>query len=142
MSQGAARNRIWRRALLVAVALVLTEASSLSASDELDSYAASSPGANLEEAAQLKAKATELSRQGKYGEAAALVKRSLAIQEEGSEHPDIAVSLNNLAALYRAKGDYAQAKPLYQRALAIREKALGPERSLVARAAHAAMRVQ
>ena len=37
------------------------------------------------------------------------------------------MSLNNLAALYRATGAYAQAEPLYQRALAIREKALGPE---------------
>jgi hypothetical protein len=34
----------------------------------------------------------------------------------GSEHPSIAGSLNNLAALYREMGDYAKAEPLYERA--------------------------
>ena len=38
-------------------------------------------------------------------------------------HPDVATSLNNLAALYKAQGHYAEAEPLYQRSLA---KTLGP----------------
>ena len=38
----------------------------------------------------------------------------------------MALSLNDLAALYNAQGRYAEAEPLYKRALAIREKALGP----------------
>jgi tetratricopeptide (TPR) repeat protein len=50
----------------------------------------------------------------------------------GPEHPDVATSLNNLAALYRDQGEYAAAEPLYKRALAIRDKALGPEHPLVA----------
>ncbi len=50
----------------------------------------------------------------------------------GPEHPDVAQSLNNLAALYRAQGKYAEAEPLYKRSLAIWEKALGPEHTLVA----------
>lgn len=51
----------------------------------------------------------------------------VATQKLGPDHPDVATSLNNLAALYRAQGDYAKAEPLYKRALAIREKALGPD---------------
>ena len=50
----------------------------------------------------------------------------------GTDHPDVATSLNNLAVLYKAQGDYAKAAPLYKRALAIREKALGPDHPDVA----------
>ena len=39
----------------------------------------------------------------------------------------MAVSLNNLAYLYRDQGKYAEAEPLFQRSLAIVEKVLGPE---------------
>jgi len=35
------------------------------------------------------------------------------------------MSLNNLAALYRAQGRYSEAEPLYQRALTIQEQRLG-----------------
>ncbi len=44
----------------------------------------------------------------------------------------MAISLNNLAALYQAKGDYGRAEPLYQRALALWEKALGSDHPDVA----------
>ena len=46
---------------------------------------------------------------------------ALAIYEKalGREHPNVAASLNNLAALYDTQGKYAEAEPLYQRALAI-----------------------
>ncbi|MBA2503919.1 MAG: CHAT domain-containing protein, partial [Pyrinomonadaceae bacterium] len=62
--------------------------------------------------------------------------RSLAIREKalGAQHPDVAVSLNNLAGLYEAKGDYARAEPLHLRALTIWEKALGVEHPDVATA--------
>ena len=44
------------------------------------------------------------------------------------EHPDAALSLNNLAMFYEKKQrQYEKAEPLYQRSLAIRERALGPE---------------
>ena len=39
----------------------------------------------------------------------------------GPEHYDIAVNLNNLAAVRRAKGDIEQAAQLYTRALALKE---------------------
>ncbi len=72
--------------------------------------------------------------QGKYAEAELLNKRALAIREKalGLEHPDVAASLNNLAALYGHQGKYAETEPLYKRALAIREKALGPDHPEVA----------
>lgn len=45
--------------------------------------------------------------QGKYKEAVPLFKRSLAIHEkvykDGPDHPDVAVSLNNLAALLNSQ---------------------------------------
>ena len=44
----------------------------------------------------------------------------------------MAMSLNNLAELYRAQGRYAEVEPLQKRSLAILEKALGPEHPDVA----------
>jgi tetratricopeptide (TPR) repeat protein len=38
----------------------------------------------------------------------------------------VAMTLNNLAVLYKAAGEYVKAEPLYRRALAIFEAALGP----------------
>jgi len=72
--------------------------------------------------------------QGKYGAAEPLYKRSLAIWEKalGSDHPDVATSLHNLAVLYGAQGNYGAAEPLYKRSLAIFEKALGPDHPDVA----------
>ncbi len=63
------------------------------------------------------------------GDAEPLYKRSLAILEKalGPEHPNVAMSLNNLALLYEAQGRYGDAEPLYKRSLAISEKVLGPE---------------
>ncbi len=45
----------------------------------------------------------------------------------------MAISLNNLAELYRAQEAYARAEPLYKRTLEILEKVLGPEHPSVAR---------
>ena len=75
-----------------------------------------------------------LYQRGRYYEAEPLSHRALAITERapGLEHPTVATSLNNLAALYDEQGKYAQAEPLYQRALAIWEKALGPDHPYVA----------
>ncbi len=72
---------------------------------------------------------------GDYAKAEPLFRRALAIQEKalGLEHPDTAISLNNLAELYGTMGDYAKAEPIHRRALAICEKALGPEHPYTAR---------
>jgi hypothetical protein len=41
------------------------------------------------------------------------------------DHPDVAVSLTNLAGLYQKRGRLADTESLYKRSLAINEKALG-----------------
>lgn len=71
---------------------------------------------------------------GKYDEALPLTERAVTLGEEvlGPEHPKVAVSLNNLAELYRAKSNYERAESLLQRALAISEKALAAEHPTVA----------
>ena len=63
-----------------------------------------------------------------------MCERALAIWEKslGPEHSDVALALNNLAALLDAQGSYVEARPLYERALAILGKALGPEHPSVA----------
>ena len=43
----------------------------------------------------------------------------------GPNNPAVAASLNNLAALYRARGEYAAAEPLYRRSLDIALKRMG-----------------
>jgi len=55
--------------------------------------------------------------------------QALVIREQvlGSEHPETATTISNLATLYQAQDRYEEAKSLYQRALAIRERVLGPE---------------
>ena len=90
--------------------------------------------AALNAALELNQQAIQLSNQGKYRKAIAIAQRSLVIYEKvlGTEHPDIATSLNNLAGLYYAQGNYPAAEPLYKSSLAIREKALGAEHPSVA----------
>jgi tetratricopeptide (TPR) repeat protein len=60
--------------------------------------------------------------------------RALAIREKalGPEHPDVALSLNNLAIVYERQGRYGEAEAAHARALPILEKALGPEHPHVA----------
>ncbi len=45
----------------------------------------------------------------------------------GEEHPHVATSLNNLAALYQSQGKYEQAEPLYIQALDMQRRVLGEE---------------
>ena len=54
---------------------------------------------------------------GAYEKALPLYQRALDISEKvlGPEHPDVATTLNNLAALYHHMGAYEKALPLYQR---------------------------
>ncbi|WP_347280011.1 tetratricopeptide repeat protein [Leptolyngbya sp. FACHB-8] len=68
-----------------------------------------------------------VSRPRDYRATEPLYQRSLSILEStlGENHPDVAISLNNLAELYRLQGNYEAAEPLYQRSLSIRESALG-----------------
>ena len=79
-------------------------------------------------------KTNRLYKRGKYLEAVDVAKDALKVAEEtfGSEHPNMALSLSNLAILYHEQGKYVEADLLYKRALAISEKALGKDHPEVA----------
>lgn len=66
-------------------------------------------------------------RAGDYGTARSFLQDAFTIREKilEAEDPDLAVILNNLAALYDAKGKYAEANPLHNRAYAIMKARLG-----------------
>ena len=88
----------------------------------------------LTEADRLNQQVLQLVKERKYSEAIPLAEGALAIRERilGNGHQLVAVSLNNLAEVYRGKGNYAKAEPLFLRSLAILEKVLGKEHQLVA----------
>ncbi|MBD2201373.1 tetratricopeptide repeat protein [Calothrix sp. FACHB-168] len=72
--------------------------------------------------------------QGLYDKAEPWYKQCLEATRErlGEEHPDVATSLNNLAALYRYQGKYSQAEPLFIQALDLMRHLLGEEHPSVA----------
>merc|ERR1712079_848626 len=72
---------------------------------------------------------------GKYKDAEPLCKRALEIREKvlGSEHPDVAKQLNNLALLCQNQGKYEEVEKYYQRASAIYESKLGQDDPNVAK---------
>ena len=74
-------------------------------------------GNNLGQLAQL------YSAQGRYAEAEALIRRTLAIFEKalGPDHPEVGAYLNDLATVYSAQSRYTDAEPLLKRALTITE---------------------
>ena len=71
---------------------------------------------------------------GLYDSAAPLLETSLNIRQRelGSDHLDVATSLNDLAGVMYYKGDYEKAEPLFRRALAIRRQQLGNDHPEVA----------
>jgi tetratricopeptide (TPR) repeat protein len=79
-------------------------------------------------------KTNRLYKRGQYLEAVDVAKDALKVAEEtfGSEHPNMVLSLSNLAILYHEQGKYVEAELLYKRALAISEKALGKDHPDVA----------
>ena len=64
----------------------------------------------------------ELYRAGAYDRAVAVAQKALRVAERnvGPDHPDVATSLENLAALYRALKRDSEAEALEQRAARIR----------------------
>ena len=66
-------------------------------------------------------------RRGEAAEAEALYRRSATIKERvfGPEHPELAVTLNNLATVLRAQAQVADAEILYRRCLEIWGRTLG-----------------
>lgn len=70
----------------------------------------------------------------RHAEAEPLMRRVLAIDEKslGTEHPEIAISLNNLAQLLQDTNRIAEAEPLLRHALGVFERYFGPEHPNVA----------
>ncbi len=76
-----------------------------------------------------------LSRIGQHADARAAHERALTLREEalGPDHPDVAVSLNNLGMDLCAVGDCWSAMTILERAVAASERSLGPEHPDTAR---------
>ena len=66
---------------------------------------------------------------GMYGRAVVVAREALELAEKNAseDHPDIAISLGNLASMYRAQEHHDKAEPLFIRALDIFEKVLGTD---------------
>jgi CHAT domain-containing protein/tetratricopeptide (TPR) repeat protein len=81
----------------------------------------------LQDAVTLGEQVGQLYLQGKTEEGIAVAQKVLEIRKRGwgEWHPDYAVSLNDLAALYQDQGEYAKAGLLHRQALAIRKQVLG-----------------
>ena len=75
-----------------------------------------------EQITSIKQQATELSKEGKYGEAIDVATQIHKILEKeyGENNSQYAGSLNDLADLYYYKGNYSKTEPLYKQALEIR----------------------
>ena len=71
---------------------------------------------------------------GRYQEAEALLRRSLAAREKaaGPEDAGLGPILGNLGLLCRTEGRFQEAEQLYRRSLESRQKSLGPEHPSVA----------
>lgn len=72
--------------------------------------------------------------QGLYQQAEPWLRQGVKIAENrlGLKHPDVATSLNNLAALYKSTGRYSEAEPLYLQALELTKRLLGDDHPIVA----------
>jgi tetratricopeptide (TPR) repeat protein len=77
-------------------------------------------------AARLNVAGAHLILHNAYTQAERLLNRGLAIREKalGTEHPDVATSLESIAALRHRQGDRAESRKLLERALTIQGQAL------------------
>jgi tetratricopeptide (TPR) repeat protein len=77
---------------------------------------------------------TELAESLDVAKEQTLFERALKINEAafGSDHPSVAICLNNLGLLLQELGDLAQARALFELALKIDEAAFGPDHPSVA----------
>src|SRR6266498_3505863 len=87
----------------------------------------SAPGQETSDVREMVQKIEELRSAGKFREAIPIAEQVSKYCEKnyGPDHPETAISLNNLAEAYRESGDYAKAEPLYKRAIKIWENKLG-----------------
>ena len=73
--------------------------------------------------------AMKLYNSGDYTQGVKVAKHALQVaqQNDGPDHPNVALSLSNLAELYEALEEYAEAEQLYKRSLEILEKEFGQD---------------
>lgn len=78
---------------------------------------------------ELTSQVMKLYSSGDYEQGVKVAKRALQVAQEndGPDHPNVALSLGNLAELYEAQKEYAKAEPLYKRSVKILEKAYGQD---------------
>ncbi|CAF4284820.1 unnamed protein product, partial [Rotaria sordida] len=71
---------------------------------------------------------------GDYSKAVEFYKKTIKIKEKAlsPDDPDLALSYNNISAVYYHMGDYSKALEFYKNALKIYEKALPPNHPLLA----------
>jgi tetratricopeptide (TPR) repeat protein len=77
---------------------------------------------------QLNQQAISLYQQGTFTEGIDVAEQVLELARFlwGKNHPNVAISCNNLAGLYESQGRYSEAEPLYLEAVAIDRQALPP----------------
>ena len=77
-----------------------------------------SPAQSTDDAKKLNGQLIQLYKEGRYKEAIPIAEKALAVREKalGPDHPNTAMSLNNLAVLYTSTGRYQEAIPLMLRA--------------------------
>src|SRR5262249_33562808 len=68
-----------------------------------------------------------LDGQRKFDESEPIYRRAIAayLKQFGPTHYEVAVNLNNLAAVRAARGDAAEARALYRRCLAVKQRLFG-----------------
>ena len=83
--------------------------------------------ANAQSWQELNEQVVALCAKGEYKKAILVGEKAIiaAKKKFGTDHPDYATSLNNLAGPYEGMGRYEKAEPLYVQAMAIRKKVLG-----------------
>ena len=85
--------------------------------------------ATLDDAKSYDTAAFKCYQDGNYPKALEFYTKALNIQEKilGKDHPDTALSYNNIGSVYNRMGDYTKALEFYTKALNIREKVLGKD---------------
>jgi hypothetical protein len=73
--------------------------------------------------------ANALYAQGRYGEAEAMYRETLAVQQRvlGSANPETLNTASNLADVLNAQGKYSEAETMFRETLAVQERVLGSE---------------
>ena len=76
----------------------------------------------------LESRIVELNGRGQYAEAVPLAKQVVDLRKKksGTDDPDYASAVGNLAVLYKALGRFEEAQPLLEQSLDIRRKVLRP----------------